>query len=214
MGLRLGLVDDHSLFRQGLRELLSGAEFEIVWEAGSSREAEEAAATTHADVIIMDVSLPGTSGIEATRSLLKRDPATRVLILSMYAAEEMVVQAFLAGATGFALKTQTIEDIVKAVRLTAEGKLYLADSIPRGTLDEYNRRIRNLSASPLDALSPRERQVFELAAQNKTNQEISEELRISVKTVETHRLAVHKKLGIHSAADLIRLAALNGMLLR
>jgi len=212
--LRLGLVDDHSLFRRGLAELLEGTEFEIAWEAGTTRDAEEAGKNSHADVIIMDVSMPGTSGIEATRSFVKRNPATRILVLTMHSGEELVVQAFLAGATGFALKTETIDDIVKAIRLTALGRLYLAESIPRSTLDAYNRRIRKLSENPLDALSPRERQVFDLAAQNTSNREIAAELGIAVKTVEAHRVAVHRKLGAHSAADLIRLAALSGMLHR
>jgi len=212
--LRLALVDDHNLFRQGLSALLERAGMEIVWQAGSTRDAVDAAANTHADVVTMDLSMPGTSGIDATRALLKQDPATRVLILTMHSGEEFVVQAFLAGATGFALKAQSFEEIVEAIHRTSEGKMYLAPSIPRATLVEYNRRIQNVSSSPLDRLSRRERQVFELAAENKSNAEIAHELGISVKTVETHRLAVHKKLGVRSAAGLVRMAALAGILHR
>lgn len=211
--LRLGLVDDHPLFRQGLIDLLE-EEFDVVWQASSTREAQEAATQKFADVILMDLSMPGISGIEATRALLKRNPDTRVLVLTMHSGEEFVVQAFLAGATGFALKSQTIAEVAEAVRLTAEGKLYLAASIPRASLDEYNRRIRNAVVNPLDTFSPRERQVFELAVQNKSNREIAAELGITTKTVESHRLRVHKKLGVHSVADLVRWAHLNGMIHR
>lgn len=212
--LRIALVDDHDLFREGLSALLDRAGFEVVWQAGSTRDAVAAAAKTHADVVLMDLSMPGTSGIDATQALLKQDSSLRVLVLTMHSSEEFVVQAFLAGATGFALKTQTIDEVVEAIRRTAEGKMYLASSIPRATLVEYNRRIQHVSKSPLDRLSARERQVFELAAQNKPNRDIAVELGISVKTVESHRLAVHKKLGVRSAAALIRIAALNGILHR
>lgn len=212
--LRVALVDDHDLFRQGLASLLQHAGFDVAWEASCTRDAQELVAKNPTDVLIMDVSMPGTSGIEATRAIVKTIPSTRILILTQHEGEEFVVQAFLAGATGYAVKTQSIEQIVEAVQTTAAGRLYLAPSIPRRTLDEYNRRIRHVSKGILDELSPRERQVFELVVQNKSNRAISEELRIAVKTVETHRLSLNKKLGVHSAAELIRLAATHGLLHR
>ena len=211
--LRIALVDDHEVFRQGLRALLEKHSHHVVWEAECARDAIEAAAREEADVVLMDLSMPGNSGIEATREILRHNPEARLLILTMHGGEEHVVQAFLAGATGFALKTQKFEEILEAIRATFAGKLYLAPTIPRRSLDEYNRRIRS-HASGLDALSPRERQVFELVVQNQSNRQIAQALKISVKTVETHRLAVNKKLGMHSAAELVRFAALSGLLHR
>lgn len=211
--IRVGLVDDHDLFRQGMTSLLArDPGIEVIWEASTAREAEEAARRAKAEVILMDVSMPGTSGIEATRAIVVGDPSTRVLVLTMHAREEFVVQALLAGATGFALKTQKIADVADAIRTVSQGRLYLAPDIPRRSLDEYHRRIRKLSKGAVDVLTTRERQVFELAVQNRSNRDIARELDITVKTVETHRTAVNKKLGVHSAAELVRFAAQHGLL--
>jgi DNA-binding NarL/FixJ family response regulator len=211
--IRVALVDDHRLFREGLISLLSrDPSIEVVWEASSTREAEDAAKTARVDVVLMDVSMPGTSGIEATRTLVLADPALRVLILTMHAREEFVVQALLAGATGFALKMQKIGDVIEAIRAVSQGRLYLAPEIPRRSLDEYHRRIRKISKGALDVLTTRERQVFELAVQNRSNRDIARDLDITVKTVETHRTSVNKKLGVHSAAELVRFAAEHGLL--
>ena len=210
MGTRLMLVDDRELLREGLRQLLaSQTDFTVVGEATSAPQIYAETEQCKPDVVMMAQDLPGVSGTTATRELIRRDPRTRVLILSGRCEEDTVHQALAAGARGFALLQQPSVQVFDAVRAVAEGHVYLAPKISHLVLDDHLRLRRGDPAQqgPTDALSRRERDVFDLLVRGYTNQKISRLLCISPKTVETHRAHVLRKLGVHSIVDLIRFGA-------
>jgi DNA-binding NarL/FixJ family response regulator len=214
MDLSIAIIDDHVLFRQGLKGLLAGEpDMKIVLEASDAQEAYPLIASLKPDVAILDVALPGVSGISMTREIVRRDRKTRVLILSMHSSEEYVVQALGAGATGYALKNQEVDQVIEAIRTVASDKVYLAPTIPRAVLTEHDRRSkRGGSREPIEELSPREREIFDMIVRNHSNRTIASHLTISIKTVETHRVSINRKLGVHSTAELVRFAALHGLL--
>lgn len=195
------LVDDHPLFRLGVETLLSReADLEVVGTAASVAEALELAEQLQPDVIVSDVLLPEESGIALARRLLSQRP-TRILGLSVLDEPIRIAEMMRAGAIGFALKVQTIEEIVDAIRDAAAGRRYLAPSIR----DQVEHLTSN--ALPLERLTNREREVFGFLVNGESNAEIGERLGIAVRTVDTHRQRVLKKLDAHSIADLVRLAA-------
>jgi two-component system, NarL family, nitrate/nitrite response regulator NarL len=209
MKVRLLVVDDHRLFREGLRALLETApDLEIAAEAGDSRDAVHMAAAIQPDLIVLDVGLPGSNGVAAIPDLRRVAPRARILVLTMHTTHEYVRLAFAAGAIGYAVKDQTALEIVEAMRAVARGEKYLAPQLPQSLLQQ---RTGSISGGPLHALSPREREIFDLAVRGFSNQGIAGQLCISVKTVETHRAHINKKLGVHSAAELIRFAARHGL---
>lgn len=211
--MRILLIEDHSIFREALRELLHAKDpsFEVVGEASTAHEAAEAADNYHPDVTIMDLVLRGASGISATRELCRRHKGSRVLILTAIAEPSFVVEAFAAGARGYALKEQSSSDIVTAVRTVARGERYLPPQFDPALLDD-SRKNREHKDGLMGQLSVREREIFDLIVAGYRNQRIASELFISVKTVETHRARINRKLGVHSSVELIRFAALHGRL--
>jgi DNA-binding NarL/FixJ family response regulator len=212
--MRILLIEDHSIFREALRELLHAKDpsFEVVGEAATAHEACEAADTTHPDVTIMDLVLRGASGISATRELCRRHKGSRVLILTAITEPSFVVEAFAAGARGYALKEQSSNDIVNAVRTVARGERYLPPQFDPALIDDTSRKNREGPDGLMGQLSVREREIFDLIVAGYRNQRIASELFISVKTVETHRARINRKLGVHSSVELIRFAALHGRL--
>jgi two-component system response regulator NreC len=212
MRLRVALVDDHLLFREGLRALLSSqADIQVVGEAADARQAYNIVEAEHPDVVVLDLSLPGVDGIAATRELRRRAPGGKVLMLSMHTGEEFAAQALAAGASGYALKSQPSVNVVEAIRTVARGETYLSPEFSRTLLDEQLRG-RMADGGPIAPLSEREREVFDLLVRGFSNQAAATELCISVKTVETHRSHIHRKLGVHSVAELMRFAALHGLI--
>lgn len=214
--LKLVLIDDHRLFREGLRAVLSTqADLEIVGEAASAREAYGVIDETKPDVVITDVSLPGSDGFIATREILKRQPSCRVLVLTMHASEDYAAQALSAGANGYALKDQTTEEVIQAIRTVARNETYYAPRFSVPTLIEHiqqRSRRGGEKRTPLDELTTREQEIFNLAVRGFSNEGIATELGISVKTVETHRARINRKLNVHSTGDLVRLAARHGLI--
>jgi len=212
--MRILLIEDHAIFREALRELLHAKDptFEVVAEAATAHDACQAAEEHHPDVTIMDLVLRGASGISATRELCRRQKGSRVLILTAIAEPSFVVEAFAAGARGYALKEQTSEDIVSAVRAVARGERYLPPQFDPALIDESSRKTKESSDGLMGQLSAREREIFDLIVAGYRNQKIATELFISVKTVETHRARINRKLGVHSSVELIRYAALHGRL--
>ena len=195
------LVDDHPLFRLGVQTLLSReADLQVVGMAANVAEAEALAAELQPDVIVSDVVLPDASGIALARRLLSQRP-TRILGLSVLDEPIRIAEMMRAGAIGFALKIQTIEEIVEAIRDAAAGRRYLAPSIR----DHVEQLTSN--TLPLERLTNREREVFGFLVKGESNAEIGVRLGIAVRTVDTHRQRVLKKLDAHSIADLVRLAA-------
>jgi DNA-binding NarL/FixJ family response regulator len=212
MILKVALVDDHPVFRAGLRAILSAQpDISVVGEAGDAAEAYSMVAAFHPHLVLLDVALPGPSGIMVARELLRRDPSQRLLMLSMRDEEETVAEALAVGARGYACKDQTVSELLAAVRTVAGGGSYLS---PRISADAIGERLsqRHARNGPLGVLSDREREVFELLVRGFTNDSIALNLTISKRTVETHRSRVLKKLRVHSAVELLRLAARHGLL--
>jgi DNA-binding NarL/FixJ family response regulator len=214
--MKLVLIDDHRLFRDGLRAVLSAHDdMQVVGEASSAREGYAVVDAAGPDVILVDIALPGVDGLTATREILRRHPRGKVLVLSMYAADDYAAQALAYGATGYALKDQPAEQVIEAIRSVAQGIVYLAPRLSRPTVEELaGARTREGADGPLAELSTRERQIFDLVVRGFSNEGIAGELCISVKTVETHRSRINKKLNVHSSADLVRYAVRHGLISR
>jgi len=216
--LRILLVDDHSVFREALSCLLVTRDpsLTIVGEKATARDGVKAVLESQPDVVVMDIMLGGASGIAAIHELRRLDAHCRILVLTAIVEPGYVVDALSAGAEGYALKEQSIDDILVAIHRVARGTTYIAPRVELA-LGGAGASIagHRLSAAALEgivaSLSVREREVFRLVVAGLTNQRISTELFISVKTVETHRTRINKKLRVHSTVELLRLAALNGL---
>ncbi len=200
--VRVLVVDDHGLLRRGLRQLLDREQgIATVGEAASAEEAIAEAHRLRPDVVVLDVLMPGRSGIEALPALLEVAPEARVLMLSVYDDSDYVREAFAAGAQGYVLKEAADLELIAAVREVAEGGCYLHPSLGGRVLAEET-TLRSFPAT--DPLSAREREVFRLLALGYTNQEIANTLEISARTVETHRGRIMKKLRLRTRAELVR----------
>jgi two-component system response regulator NreC len=210
MSIRVLIVDDHAVVRSGLRHLLeSEAGFEVVGEAADARHAIFEARAKQPDVVVMDVVMPGMSGIEAIPEVLVDCPETRVLMLSMQDDPHYVREAFAAGATGYVLKEAADTDVVAAVREVAAGGRYVHSTLGARMIAADASALERAQEDPL---SKRERDVLRLLALGHTNQEISELLSLSVRTAETHRAHIMQKLGLQTRAELVRHAMTHGLL--
>jgi len=210
MSIRTVIVDDHAVVRSGLRLVLEAEDdIDVVAEAADAREAVFEARAQQPDVILLDVVMPGRSGIEAIPDLLKEAPETKVLVLSMQDDPAYVRQAFGAGASGYVLKEAADAEVVAAVREVASGQRYVHPALgARLVTAEAEERER----AEGDPLSEREHEILRLLALGHTNQEIASELYLSVRTVETHRAHIMQKLRISTRAELVRYALERGML--
>jgi two-component system, NarL family, response regulator NreC len=208
--IRVVLVDDHAVVRSGLRLLLDAHEdVEVVGEAGNAKDAIFRARALKPDVMLLDVVMPGDSGIDVLPQLLKESPETKILVLSMQDDPSYVREAFGAGASGYVLKEAADEEVVSAVREIANGGRYVHPSLgARMVAAEAEQR----AAAEADPLSEREREVLRLLALGHTNQEIAQTLYISVRTAESHRAHIMQKLHLSTRAELVRYALSNGLL--
>ena len=212
MAIRIALVDDHRIFREGIRALFSALpDLEVVADASTAATAREAIAAANPEVVVLDLALPDAPGVQLIQEVAN-NRSVRVLVLSMHHAEARVREAFEAGATGYALKDQPASEVAEAIRVVHRGGVYLAPSLPRETVSSAH-RAPSSSARKLASLSLREREVFNLLVQGSSNKEVSATLGISVKTVETHRMSINRKLDLHSTAELVRFAAIQGLLM-
>jgi DNA-binding NarL/FixJ family response regulator len=208
--MKVLLVDDHPLFRAGIRQILAGVpDFLVVGEASRARDAFALIDSEHPDVVLMDVALPGMDGVIATREIRRRAPRVRVLVLTVHDQTSDVLDALNAGASGYALKTDDTETLIAALRVVCKGERYLAPAIA-ARLEAYESR-RLKASDVLSVLSVREREVFRLAAECLITREIANELCISRKTVDTHLYRIHRKLGLRTSAELVRLASTLGL---
>ncbi len=212
--MRIVLADDHGIVRRGLRSLLEGEPgVEVVGEAANGREALKLLETTKPDMAILDVAMPMLNGIEVTAQAMKAFPDLRVIILSMYADEAYIVRALTAGARAYLLKEATEDDLLPAVRAVAIGRSFFSPAISTILLADYVRHLkqRGLEDS-YDVLSDREKEVLQLLAEGKSNKEAAAVLHISLSTVETHRLKLMQKLGLHNTAEIVLYAVRKGII--
>jgi DNA-binding NarL/FixJ family response regulator len=208
--IRVLLADDHSVVRQGFARILSSeADMEVVGEASNGHEAIERAEDLKPDIVVMDVSMPGLNGIEATRRLYRSlSPRTRVLALSMHGDTVYVREILRAGAAGYLLKDSGESEFLAAVRAVAQGQGYLSPSVSEAVLTDYRKHVTN----PLDLLSSREREILQMLAEGKTNKEVAATLNISVYTVDAHRGRIMEKLNLHSIGEMVRFAMRHGLI--
>ncbi len=214
MPIRVLIVDDHKIMRDGIKAILKPAvDLEVVGETDSGVDAVQLVRKLRPDVVMMDINLQGMSGIEATIEMLRHNPDTKVMMLSMYDDEHSVISAVKAGARGFVLKRASDGDLIQALRMVSQGGTYLSpkvsdrllERIQKGTVDE------STQALPLADLSPREIQVLRLIAEGKTSKEIAVMLDLSVQTIRSYRKAMMKKLNVNNVAGLTQLALATGL---
>lgn len=212
MPYRVVLVDDHPLYRIGIESaLIPHTDFQVVGEASDAPAAYAVVGATRPDVVVLDLSLPGADGITIARKILKSRHARNVLVLTMHKGGEYLRHAIAAGVRGYALKDEPPSEIVAAVRAVASGALYISREVASAA------NLTDGAAGPgsggsLESLSGREKEIFSLIVKGYSSQRIADELAIRLKTVETHRTHINQKLGVHSTGEIVRLAALRGML--
>lgn len=211
--IRVLLVEDHALVRAGIRSLLQNLEgIEVVAEAGTGREASRLVELHQPDVVLMDIVLPDTNGLEVAAAVVKRFPQTRVIILSMHSNEEYVWQALHAGAAGYLLKNSSTSELEVAIQAVSRGESYLSPPVSTHLVHDFTRRARG-EPSSLESLTPRQREILALVARGYSTQQIAQELSVSPKTVETHRRQLMQRLDIYDIASLVRYAIHAGLLL-
>lgn len=212
--LRLLLGDDHTIVRQGFRKILEGQpDWHVVAEAGDGREAVQQTLSLRPDVAILDIGMPLLNGIEATRQIVRRAPDVRVLILSMHSDEAYIIRTLEAGARGYLLKDSADTDLIRGVAAVAEGKSFFSPAVAKVMLDDYVRqRAARGIVDRYESLSEREREIFQLVAEGRTNKEVAELLALSPGTVETHRAHILHKLGVHNTAELVLYAVRRGVI--
>lgn len=211
--IRTLLADDHALVRAGLRTLLEGIEgVNVIAEAGSGDEAIRLAVELCPDLVVLDIAMPGASGLDAAARIRETLPATRILILSMHATDDFVQRALRVGASGYLLKDAAAVELELAIRAVMAGETYLSPRISKQVVDGYVRQA-DAAPGPLDGLTPRQRQILQLIASGQSTKQIAYELGLSVKTVETHRAQLMDRLGIRDVPGLVRLALRAGLVL-
>ena len=209
--LRILLADDHTLVRAGIRALLAQMpDIEVVGEAGDGREALALVKALRPDVLLMDIAMTGMSGLEAAAQVKKECPGVKVIILSMHANEEYVMQALRAGAAGYLLKDAASVELELALKAAVAGQTYLSPMISRQVIETYVARVGDIV--PPDLLTPRQREILQLVAEGKSTKEVAFALEISVKTVETHRAQIMERLEIHDVPGLVKYAMRAGLI--
>ena len=208
MPLKILLADDHQIMRQGLKALLEEKGFAVVGEASDGHEAVRVANEKKPDVAVVDLSMPLLNGIDAARQIRHDLPATKVILLTMHTDEQYILDAIRAGVSGYVLKSEAATDLVKAIQDVNKGLTHLSSRVSRAVVKGY----LDKNESPADPLSPRERQVLQLIAEGKTTKEIATVLGVSVKTADSHRTRIMKKLDMHGTAGLVRYAIRTGLI--
>ncbi len=205
------LADDHRLVREGLKALLeSRDDFAVVGEACDGAEAVSLASQKHPDVVIMDITMPKLSGIDAARQISQNDPEAKVLVLSMHESPSYVEEVLRAGAAGYVLKNSAATDLIAAVDAIRSGDSYLSPSVTQQVVDALARP-GDRGSSAVSALTEREREVLKLIADGLSSKEIAEQLGVSLKTIESHRANLMDKLDIHKVSGLVRFAIRAGL---
>jgi two-component system response regulator NreC len=206
------LADDHTMVRKGLRTLLDAEDdIEVVGEAEDGREAVDQASKLHPDIVVMDITMPGLNGLEATHQIKQRFPEMQVVVLTMHTAEEYVFQILRAGASAYVVKRAAPSELIAAVRAAHRSESFLSPSVSRMVINQYLRKPQAAAEDHYQELTPREREILQLIAEGYSNQRIAELLCLSIKTVQTHRANLMRKLGIYTTAELTRYAIHRGV---
>jgi DNA-binding NarL/FixJ family response regulator len=212
MNIRVLMADDHKIFLEGLRSLLSAEpQMEVVAEVDNGRSAVESALAIDPDVVLMDISMQELNGIEAARQICSERSDIRVLCLSMHADREFVDAALRAGASGYLLKDCEMDELVRAIRVVANGRVYLSPAVAGSVLEGYRNGGLRTESKAISVLSTREREVLQLLAEGHPTRDIAERLGVSVKTISTHRENLMQKLEIRSVAGLTKFAIREGL---
>jgi len=210
--LRILIADDHEVARKGIRSLLEGhAGWEVCAEAKDGREAVDLAGQLKPDILLLDIGMPNLNGLDAARQILATMPDARILILTIHDSEQIVREVLAAGARGFLLKSDAGRDLIAAVEALQNRRTFFTSKVSQMMLDGYLRPYEERDNSGQQLLTPREREVIQLVAEGKTTKEIANALSLSVKTAETHRTNLMRKLDLHSIADLTLYAVRNGI---
>jgi len=213
MDTKVVLADDHAVLRDGLRMVLDAEQgISVVGEASDGREALDLVEELQPDVVVMDIAMPNLNGLEATRQIKRRFPRTQVVILTMHENQQYLTQIVKVGAIGCVLKRAAGTELVTAVRAAARGESYFSPAIASMILDDYRVRLRNEGRDPQELLTEREREILQLVAEGRTNQEIADQLTLSIKTIQTHRAHIMEKLDAHDRTDLVKHAIRMGMI--
>jgi two-component system response regulator NreC len=214
MTIKIVLVDDHEIVRAGLRMLLgSHTDIEIIGEAENGQQALQLCQKNPPDVVIMDITMPGLSGLEVTRQIKQQCPNTAVLALTIHEGEQYFFEMLNAGASGYVPKRAAPTDLVAAIRAVYAGEVYLHPSVAKTLVNDYLQRVTmGWERASYDGLTDREQQVLKMIAEGMMNKEIAEKLSISVRTVERHRENIMAKLNLHTRAELVRYAVDKGLI--
>lgn len=207
MATRILLADDHQMVREGFKALLERQGFQVVGEASNGQEAVELAEKLRPDIAVVDLSMPLLNGVDATRQIARISPKTRTILLTMYKEDQYVLTALEAGVAGYILKTTAANDLVQAIRQVSRGMFYLSPEISQTVVEAYRAHTR----LPSERLTTRERQVLQLVAEGKSTKEIAAVLGVSIKTADSHRTRLMRKLDIHDTAGLVRYAIRTGL---
>ena len=207
MSLSVLLAEDHPVVREGLRAMLEAeGDFQVVGQTGNSSEVGGMVEELQPDVLVLDLIMPGIGGLNALRELARRRLSTRVVVLSMYANEAYVLEALQNGAGAYVLKQSEAAELVRGIREVAKGRRYLSPPLSQRAVEAYAKRAKGTIATKEAELTAREKEVLMLVGQGFTSAQIGERLFISVRTVESHRSNLTKKLGLHSQAEMVRTA--------
>jgi DNA-binding NarL/FixJ family response regulator len=208
--IKVTIVDDHAMFRVALAHVLNERGFSVVGQAENAQACFAALEQRRPDVVLLDLRLPGMDGLTVARSLLAKDTAPKVMIVSAFAQQQDVDEAWAAGAHGYVSKAAGVDDLTEGIRAVAAGQRWLAPGLPAPRTQARSRK--PLATGPLGSLSARERDVFRHVVRGLTARQTAVALGIGIKTVETHRERILKKLAVHSVVDLVRLAAQHQLL--
>ncbi|TET81574.1 response regulator transcription factor [candidate division TA06 bacterium] len=212
--VRTFLAEDHTIVRKAIRALLEKeAGIEVVGEASTGFETVSQCEVLKPDVVLMDISMPDMNGVEATRQIIKTSPKTKVVVLSVHKEQQYIFPALRAGARGYVLKDDIVEDLLVAINVVAKGNSFFSPTIQDHLLRDYIRTGEDAQqVLKPDPLTPREKQILQLIAEEHTNKRIAAKLNISLKTVQAHRTNIMEKLDIHSAAGLTKYAIATGLI--
>ena len=215
--VRLLVADDHEIVRKGLRSLLEAQPgWQVTAEASDGREAVEKARAMKPDVTVLDISMPALNGLEAARQMIKNDARAKILILTMHESDPLIREVLDAGARGYVLKSDASRDLVSAVNAVRSNKTFFTAKVAQivldGYLDKKPKKVDERTEEPHTRLTPRQREIVQLLAEGKSSKEVAVALGLSVKTAETHRANIMRRLDCHSVSELVRYAVRNNII--